>query len=1028
MKIGTIRGRLLTSTMMGGIAVVAAGALPVAVVTLAPTVASAQDYTTGGLAGTVADQSGRPISGATVTIRSTEQGFSRTTTTGANGAFRASLVPLGNYEVSIAAPGFETSVDPRVTVRLGSEASYTFTLGTSDSGATNIDEIVVVGTRPELDFTQTTTGLTVDVAELVTRVPVGRSVTAVALLAPKVIPGDANFGNQPSLGGSSVAENAFYVNGLNITNFNNYVGGGAVPFDFYRTIDVQTGGYPAEFGRATGGVLNAVTKSGTNEFMFALHGNWSPDSLRETSPDTYLTNNGRGYDESWSIIAEAGGPIIRDRLYAYGLYQWQESETETYGITTGTKTVNTNDIPFWGVKLDAYLTESQRLEFTYFDTEGEADNTNYSYNNATGAVGANPQGGNTPFLGGQNWVARYTGNFTDWLTISAAYGKNEDSGYTAAKNLVDNYAADVRTGTSIRVSPNQTQIASNFQHTERTFYRGDVDLTFSYLGDHHVRMGFDHEETELSHSVLANGPTPQAYFYYAGDDYVTIDGQDYIDVLYENLGAGGAPVKGENTAFYIQDAWEITEDLSIQIGLRHDQFKLSNLSGEQVLDLKENWGPRLAFTLDPIGNGVDKFYGSYGRYFIPPASNLSFRGYDSYADVYFLPAGNAATITVDPATGLPVGGLGDAVGAVTPGGFAGELQICPDFVPGNAAGTASCFVYGNGTQEPADAKYALGTKATNEDEFIIGYQRRLDDLWTVGAAVTYRTLNNVSEDIAVDYLVLQYCEAQGISCPEFTGDHQYVIANPGEDLSFLVRETLPNGQRPILNFTASEVGLPKARRDYLGLEVSFERAYDGVWSLQGSYTLSKSEGNYEGTVLSDNSQADAGSTILYDHYGLTEGTYGLLPNHRAHQFKLFGSYTFFDSLTVGANYSLISPRHFGCLGRSQIDPFAAAYGAASFNCPIGPNGTYISTPRGSQFESDWTSTLDLSLRYTLPTYGFMPKGVTLRADVFNVFDDDAAQDFVETGSLSGGAPNPRYQLPIGYQAPRSVRFGFDIAF
>jgi len=1024
--------------MMGGIAVMAAVALPAVAVMAVPNIASAQDYTTGGLSGTVASQSGAPISGATVTIQSTEQGFSRTTTTGPTGTFRATLIPLGNYRVTISAPGYETSVDPQVAVRLNSEASFTFTLASNDSSTSidSLDEIVVVGTRPELDFSQNATGLTVDVAELITRVPVGRSVTSVALLAPKVIEGDSAFGSQPSLGGSSVAENAFYVNGLNITNFNNYVGGGAVPFDFYRTIDVQTGGYSAEFGRATGGIINAVTKSGTNEFMFALHGNWTPQDLREQSPNTYLTNNERGVADSWSVIAELGGPIIKDRLYAYGLYQWQEAESETYGITAGTKTVTKDDIPFWGVKLDAYLTENQRLEFTYFDTEGERDTSIFAYNNTTGVSGATPTGGNVPFVGGQNWVARYTGNFTDWFTLSAAYGVNEDSGYSAAKNLTDQYAVDIRSGTAVRASPNQTQLATNFQSTRREFYRADVDLTFSLLGDHHVRAGFDNEDTELQHSVRAIGTVPFGYFYYAGDDTITADGQEYINVTYENLGLSGSPVHGQNTAFYIQDAWDITEDLSVQIGLRHDQFKLDNLSGQQVLDLKDNWGPRVAFTLDPFGQNTDKFYASYGRYFIPPASNLSFRGYDAYADVYYLPAGNAPTITLNPATGLPVGGLGDAVGIANPGGFDPDtagLQLCPSFVPGNAAGTLSCYVYGDNTQEPADSKLAFGLKATNEDEFIVGYERQLNDLWSVGAAVTYRTLNNVSEDFAVDEFVLDYCAAQGISCPAFTGEHQYVIGNPGEDLTFLVRDVLPNGQRPTISLTAAQVGLPKARRDYTGLEVTFERAYDGVWSLQGSYTLSKSEGNYEGTVLSDNGQSDAGSTILYDHNGLTEGTYGLLPNHRGHQFKLFGSYTFWDSLTVGMNYSLISPRAFGCRGRSPTDPLSAAYGAASFYCRTGPNVNgvaqpFVLTPRGSQFESDWTSTLDLSVRYTVPTFGFMPEGVTLRADVFNVFDESAEQDFVEAGTLAGGAYNVRYKSVTGYQSPRTVRLGFDIAF
>lgn len=1028
MKIGTIRGRLLTSTMMGGIAVVAAGALPVAAITLVPSVASAQDYTTGGLAGTVADQSGRPVSGATVTIRSTEQGFSRTTTTGANGVFRASLIPIGNYEVTIAAPGYETSVDPRVTVSQGAEANFLFTVGSND-GATNVDEIVVVGTRPALDFAQNTTGLTVDVAELVKRVPLGRSVTSVALLAPRVISGDSNIpgaASSPSLGGSSVAENAFYVNGLNITNFNTYVGGAEVPFDFYRSIDIKTGGYPAEFGRATGGIVNAVTKSGTNEFMFALHGNYAPNSLRENSPN--IRNLGAGPEfsvrnedtksESWSMVAEIGGPIWRDHLYAYGLYQWQESEVSTVNNSNVTRTTTTNDIPFWGGKIDAYITDSQRLEFTYFNTEGDYSPVFTSVE--TGAV----TGGQTVNVGGENYVARYTGNFTDWLTLSAAYGRNQDQNFTTPLDNETPYAVDVRTGSGVRVPGSNVSTGTSLLTTEREFYRFDADLTFSWLGDHHVRLGMDNEDTTLIHSTERTGGG--SYFYYAGDDVYSPAGTDTLDYYIATLGGGGAPVEGVNRAFYIQDSWDITEDLNLQLGLRHDQFTLFNLNGDEVIDLKDNWGPRLAFSLDVFGNGQDKFYGSAGRYFIPVASNLSFRGADRFVDVYFAPtAGGAYVLNAD---GTPVGGFGTPVGngIATPGA---GLDICPDFVPGGAAGTRSCSVAGNGSQEPPESKYAEGTKATSEDEFILGYERQLNSLWSVGAAVTYRTLNNVSEDIAVDYLVLRYCEEQGLACEQYNGDYDYIIANPGSDLTFLVREALDDGSRPTLTFSAAEVGLPKARREYYGLETTFSRAFDGVWSLEGSYVLSKSEGNYEGTVLSDNGQADAGSTILYDHPGLTDGTYGLLPNHRAHQFKLFGSYQVLDGLVLGANASVISPRHFGCLGTvpNERDPLASGYGASGRYCPTDSGETEL-VPRGSRFTSDWTTTLDLSVRYTLPTYGFMPAGVTLRADVFNVFNADAVTDRIEAGTLSNYAPNPNYRNASSFQSPRYVRLGFDLTF
>lgn len=1072
MKTNTIRDRLLASTMIGGVAIAAAVALPAAAVLVAPTTASAQDYTTGALSGTVSDQSGAPVAGATVTIRSNEQGFTRSFTTAANGTFRAALIPPGTYEVTVNAEGYDSFVEPSVAVQVNSNNSYRFTVGSAgaDAGA-DLGEVIVVGTRPELDFSQNATGLTVNVDELVERVPLGRSVTSVALLAPRAIEGDSAFGNQPSLGGSSVAENAFYVNGLNITDFNTYVGAAGVPFDFYRTVDVQTGGYSAEFGRATGGIINAVTKSGTNEWIFELHGNWAPDELRESAP-IVLSRSSRSptavtgaagtlnaptpqnrpdltVQDSWSIIAEAGGPIIQDRLYAYGLYQWSETDTLTVNNTATQNTNVVNDIPFWGAKIDAYITDTQRLEFTYFTTKGEFDTV--VSNRATGDLISR----STSEVGGDNWVARYTGNWTDWLTLSAAYGES-DLDNNVIPELDTIRATDLR-GPNFVIPGSNPFATVGRQNTLRKFYRGDADVTFSAYGDHHIRFGFDVEETTLSRTSRRTGGA--AYFYYTSTQLglPNIGGSAYNVLDYEIAFFGGDGIGGRNEAWYIQDSWDINDNLNIQIGLRHDMFSLDNLVGEQVVELTDNFGPRVGFNLDPIGDGVDKFYGSYGRYFIPIASNLSYRGADLFYDVYL----QQTPIGVTPYNpdGTPVGGLGPAI--IDPG-----FEPCPATPElGVVEGQRSCSVNGDGTVEPADAKYAFGTKATNEDEFILGYERQLSDLWSVGAAVTYRKLNNVSEDIDVGYLVERYCVAQGIAgCGDAdpttpTGVINYIIANPGKDLTFLVQRPLPDGSRPVLTFTAEEAGIPKATREYAGLEFTFDREFDGVWSLSGSYVISESIGNYEGTVLSDNGQVDAGSTILYDHLGLTEAKYGLLPNHRGHQFKIFGAYTLMDSITIGANFSVTSPRKFACFGRSASDPDSVGYGASSNNCrpdilalagnrdpyftyvPFGQgspglidtaaeyNSYAVLAPRGSVMESDWIYNLDMSFRYTMPTFGFMPEGITLRADVFNVFNSQGVTDLFEAGGQgSTVAGQANFGLPSGYQAPRSVRFGFDLRF
>lgn len=334
---GSARARLLTTTLLAGLATIAMPMAIGAVATLAPTMASAQDYSSGTLIGSVNDTSGAPVAGATVVVKSLAQGFERNLTTDSSGQFRAALIPSGAYSVSIKKAGFVPASDGNVRVGIGAASNYGFTLAAEGEA---VSEVVITGrANPQLDFASTTTGLVVDVETLSKQVPIARNVTALTLLAPSAVPGDTvgtfvqQGQSQAAVGGASIGENVFFVNGLNITNFVNGIGATLVPFEFYKSVEVKTGGYPAEFGRGTGAVINAVTKSGTNEFKFALHGNYEPNSLREQAPNTTITQNSVAKRTDKSLIVEAGGPIIQDRLFFYGLASFQSLKTQT--ATTG---------------------------------------------------------------------------------------------------------------------------------------------------------------------------------------------------------------------------------------------------------------------------------------------------------------------------------------------------------------------------------------------------------------------------------------------------------------------------------------------------------------------------------------------------------------------------------------------------------------------------------------------------------------------------------------------------------------------
>jgi hypothetical protein len=516
LKTHTIRQRLLHSTMIGSASLMALVAVPAAAVLLAPTQAAAQNLVQGAVAGTVETQTGSPVSGATVTLQSVSQGFTRTYTTGADGSFRAVALPQGQYVATVTSSGNETLTDT-VSVGAGGTTSLTFTVGRvggiDTSDATSVDDIVVVGVRQAVsEFDATTTGLTVNVEELSRNVPIARDAGAVALLAPGVTASDGAFGNIPTIGGASAGENTYFINGLNITKFRDFTGSSIVPFEFYQTLETKTGGYSSEFGRGTGGVLNGTTKSGGNEWEFGVTAYWEPDSLRSQSADTYLAQNRFDESESSDIIFDFGGPIIRDRLFIFGLYNMRDREFFNVGTPATTPdpsfgpganaTLVTSDDPFYGAKVDFLVTDDHRLELTWFSDEQEQQTRNLYVSNSDAAT----LGEYTPStfkFGGENWIARYTGIWTDWLTTSIAYGVNEynESAFSpgdAGALITTQLPGFRRLGVWGVGQPYVNE-------DEREVLRADVDVYADFFGAHHFRFGIDNEKLTATQQLDYSG-------------------------------------------------------------------------------------------------------------------------------------------------------------------------------------------------------------------------------------------------------------------------------------------------------------------------------------------------------------------------------------------------------------------------------------------------------------------------------------------------------------------------------------------
>ena len=1009
------RKKLRAGSALQALALLGAG-LTISAGLAAP--AAAQDYTNVNANGRVQGTDGQPITGATVAIHSESTGIDRTVTTSSGGGYNIPQIPPGTYTFTVSADGYNTYSESGIQLTRAA-AGNQFTLApAAGSAAVGGDIVVTAGRIQVADFDQTTTGLVIPIGELATRVPVQRTLRDVILLAPGTVQGgsaqNANFAGQATIGGSSFAENAYYVNGLNITEFRQGFSPVSIPFDFYDTVEVKTGGFSAEFGRTTGGVVNATTKSGSNDFHGSVLVNYEPDALTSDDPNTYTADNDGDYHERIDTVFQLSGPLIKDHLFFYGIANFRDVKDQNGGATSGVATVQRTTSPFFGGKVDAFWW-GQHLEFTYFDSTNETRNRSFNYDPDTNELGL-ARGGSTARGGGENYVGRYTGTLTDWLTVSAAYGVNNNRAGTLPLDTVHPSVTDNRDPANPKTIGN-TSASLTTDDDKREFYRGDVDLNFNLLGSHHVRFGYDHEKLTSNHlSRRIGGANYVIFTALAGNTLGLPAGTEYVTA---RTFTNGGTFSTINEAYYVEDSWSLLNDrLTLNLGIRNDRFDNRGAGGDTFYASGDQWGPRLGFTLDPTGSGRIKVFGSFGRYFLPIAGNTNIRGAGSETDfTRYNVYGGSLGADGAPILGAPI------VAAGTTG------DACPD------TGALNCQVVSNGEIADPSAFQAQGLKPQSLDEYIIGYEQRFGQHWKVGASFTWRKLNRALEDAAIDQAAIAYCVAQGFSAADcgdiYSGFSQYVLVNPGEDatiqLSGIGGIGLPDGTSPVVDFTAEQLGYPKATRDYKAVTFTVDREFDGVWALGASYTIVANIGNYEGGVKSDIGQSDSGATEDFDQPGFTFGTYGYLPNHRRHTFKLHGSYQLTDWFMLGANAVVQSPKKFGCLGvvPLYVDPFAAAYRGGSFFCANpGDPSTSTLIPRGTAFQSDWRKELDLTAQFRLP----VDFDASLRVDVFNVLGDKSALDFDEVGDLDYQIINPHYGDPLVYQAARSARIQLRVGF
>ncbi|MFT6917486.1 MAG: hypothetical protein ACJA2G_000087 [Cognaticolwellia sp.] len=950
------------------------------------------------LVGKSLSNSGNAISGVSVTIVNIDTGLTRTITTDSQGNYKFPLLPSGNYSLEAKKNGFLMVKQDKLKVSSVGRTSADLTL---ESG--NVERISVTGANiSAIDVSSSESQLVVDL-EYLAKVPVARDVTSVALLAPGTVSGDSDFGKNASFGGSSVGENTYYINGINTTNFRNGLGGSELPFEMYKTFEVKTGGYSAEFGRSTGGVVNATTRSGSNEFKFGASAFWEPSSMRASSPDVKRTdadNIKETGSEYYEVNSEdktgttnynlwASGALIQDKLFFFGLVN-QEKRDRDYATFSNFYEREASDTLF-AAKIDWYITDEHILEFTGWDNGSDLDTNKRQYSHDTKTKSRN-LGDFIQERGGKTWGLKYTGILTDDLQISAQYSINEASysNLNAGENPLGDKPA-IYERRSTKEFGGFGLFTPSIQNDKRTAYRFDVD--WYVHDDHKLRFGIDYEEMEATEDTQRAGGVA---YRYDGCDAADL-ANDVLDctTVRQEFYVNQGDFETKSAAFYIEDNWQVTDDLTARIGLRNESFENYNKAGDKFVDVANQWAPRLGLSWDINGDGESKVYANYGRYFLPVATNTNVRlaGDELYTRQEF----EVESINAD---------------------------FTPNFVAGSGGAIAT---YANGQLKNTKETVNANLDPMYQDEFMLGYEQVINDSWSFGVKATYRDLASSLEDVAIDK---GFDDSLDGACTLCSGFHYYVLTNPGQDVTIT---TDPDGDGPLelkdYTITADQLGYPEAKRQYAAVDLTLNRAWDDLWLLNVTYTWSHSWGNNEGFVRSDNDQDDSGLTTNFDQPGLTDGATGNLPNDRRHNLKINGAYAITEDLSVGANLNFTTGRPLNSFGFHPTDAFASLYQAESFV----KEGQLVT--RGSEGRTSNTWTLDLSATYD---YYIEDSKITFRADIFNVTNNDKVTQQNESneryssydGAFGGyrGEANPTYGLPNNFQQPRYVRISVSAEF
>jgi hypothetical protein len=1003
---------------------------------LSVSLAVGQDISKGSIGGVVRDASNAVISGATVTLNS-PFGMKKTKTNSLGEYSFTNLHVASDYSLTVEAAGFAVAKLPSVVVSLNQH--------------TNADVQLQVGTTSTtVEVSESTVGIDTTSAtvssnfneSLYKNVAAGRNISSIVQFAPGVDDSMGAGTANPSINGASGLENVYIVNGSDVTDgayggFGTYSRvfgplGNGVNFDFIQEVQVKTGGFEAQYGQALGGVVNVITKSGTNDMHGSVYGYFAPQQFEATRPNAnpllVTKSDYREHQGTFDFGADLGGAIKKDKLFFYGginptfarNYDIADPSFANYALGTQVLKIFT---PNYTGKINWNISNKHTLEGTVF---GDPSSTNNQFWRA-GGPNTTPAGNPTDDLttskltyGSRTWSGRYAGSLSPNWVVTANYSDHYNQ--LTETPLHNGYRVTDNTGVQEKTSGSLTYgglgSLENYESFSHQFTVSSSHV-LTLKGSHAIDYGFQFEDQPYNDIILFSGPsftlpTDPAFKTASGQTQygaqltrthlVTSDPTSPIVVRVSrgNYSNPNVQVGSRYYSGFLQDSWNIGRYITIKPGIRLEQ---QQMHGEFLhYTFAHNWAPRIGLIVDPTGHRKSKFFANWGRFYEKIPTDIAIRAFSFETSVI-------GANYKDPGLGKPA-----------------------DLSPANWCGAAShpcgAGVSGGSLSFQGDPSFAElvygGTGAEYQDEVVAGYEKEFSNKFTFSGRFVYRHMRRILEDIS------------GVNATQANAGvpQQYVIANPNAKLdifkNFSPCTSGPNCDpdsgfndlnQPILGPDGTPDGFPNPSRIYKSMELMVSRRFSNGFQLYASYVLSKLYGNFQGSYRGDNGQTDPNISSLFDFTntdGLMGDQYrpGVLPTDRRHQFKLFGNYQW-KQINIGLSWRVLTGTP---ISKLLDHPVYLNNG----EIPVGARGLYGRS--ATQFPVDFHTDYTWKVKEKM--------NVKFLADLFNIGNTTWVQYVDQNAEInnSPGVANQDFLKPGGitirdaYTRPFYARLGVRFEF